>query len=72
MKMFSFFWKWFHRRYANEKVSKISIPTEIIGRFDYHYFIYDENGMVVDGAANMLSAIKKAKQKNLYITRVWD
>lgn len=67
-----FFWHWFHRRYAKENVGKISIPMTILSRFDWHYFLYDENGDVKDGAETMFKAIKKSKETGLYITRVWD
>lgn len=67
-----FFWNWFHRKYAKQNVGKINIPMTILTRFDFHYFLYDENGDVVDGTKTILEALHKHKKSGLYVTRVWD
>lgn len=67
-----FFWHWFHRKYAKPDIGKISIPMTILGRFDFHYFLYDEKGDVKDGAKNMFEALRKHKETGMYVTRVWD
>ena len=70
--MFRLFWIWFHKKFGCESVTKLSIPAGVLGRFDWHYFLYDKDGNVQDGAPNMLSAIRKSKETKLYISRVWD
>ena len=67
-----FFWQGFHKKYGKENIGKISIPSEFLGDFSLHYFLYDADGNVRDGTKNMISAIRKAKRTNLYISRVWD
>lgn len=66
------YWLWFHKKFGKANIGKISIPSEFIGNFELHYFLYDDTGMVCDGAKNMFSAIRKSKKQNLYISRVWD
>lgn len=66
------FWVWFHKRFGNPNVTQLSFGIGLLSRFDYHYFLYDENGDVKDGAKNMFSAIRKAKEQKLYISRCWD
>lgn len=70
--MFRWFWLWFHKKYANPNVTQLSIPAGIISRFDWHYFLYDEDGNVLDGAPSVFAAIKKSRKTKLYISRVWD
>lgn len=72
MKRIKFFWRWFHKRYGLETVTRLSFPMRLLSRFDYHYFLYDEKGDVKDGAANIFEAVKKSKETGLYISKCWD
>ena len=66
------FWHWFHKKYGLSSVHRLSFPMGLLTRFDYHYFLYDKNGDVKDGAETMWRAIQKAKETGLYISRCWD
>lgn len=72
MRCFSAFWMWFHKKFGKENIGQIAIPAGFLGNFHWHYLLYDETGMVQDGARNMFSAIQKSRRTNLYISRIWD
>lgn len=70
--MFKWFWRLIHKIYANPNIDFLHIPMAHLSRFDWHYFLYDNQGNVFDGTSNLFDAIKKSKELNCYFTRVWD
>lgn len=65
------YWKQFHEKYGKKYV-KLSIPFKFYANFDARFFLYDEDGNVLDFAISKEEAIKKHNETGLYITRVID
>ena len=64
------FWKAIHMKYGNPSLGRLSVPMQILANFDYHYFMFNDNGDVVDGARSLREAIQKHKSTGLYLVHV--
>lgn len=66
----SLFWRWFHKLYSAGEGVRISIPMRLYSNFNYHFWLYDEEGNVKEGAKTMFEALRRRKETGLFVTRI--
>lgn len=68
------YWTNFHKKYGHpdKPYIKLNIPFNLWCDLNLHFYLYDENGNVVDGTFTEQQAIDKHNETGLYITRIID
>lgn len=64
-----FVWR-FVAPFVRGPVHRVSFAAGILGNANYHFALYDEDGICKDGARTFQEALRRRREEGLYIARL--